>query len=201
MKIHSSEILLDAYIMLRRKTTGGGAGLPQGAARGALRTPLRPPGWSPARRAGVPGGAGLRAPPGISAASGSSSPTAEPTRRGALGSSRLGSVRTRHTRAAPRPKASAAPISEGPACPPGRALWALPEEAQPGAGLSLQDQRPGRSALVSLPSQCPRAGPRVPASQDRGLWWGPQPRHPVVTRGTQAHRAQARRLNMPLGPM
>lgn len=84
-------------------------------------------------------------------------------------------MRTWHTGL---PEAQGPVPAPSPRAPPARQegpCGLLPEgNVQPGAGLSLQDQRPGRSALVGLPQPLPQAGPRVPASQDRGLRWGPQ---------------------------
>lgn len=95
-KIHSSEILLGAILMLgdaKNHVGGGVLGCRKGGARGWPREARRSRWLVPSRRrVGVPAGLAAGRLPGSSAASGSSSPAAEPTQLRSLGGSRLGSV-------------------------------------------------------------------------------------------------------------
>lgn len=56
--IHSSEVLLGAYIMLATQNHGAGGWAAARAALAGHGERAQAAGWSPARRAGVPGGAG-----------------------------------------------------------------------------------------------------------------------------------------------
>lgn len=96
-------------------------------------------------------------------------------------------------------------LRPSPRAPPARQegpCGLLPEGSAAGAGLSLQDQEAGRSALVSLPQPVPQAESlRCPLPRT-GPVVGTTATTPSGDPGTQARRElRPRRLNMPLGPM
>ena len=195
--IHSSEILLGAYITLETQNHAG-AGRPQGRHGAAGSCALRLPAGPRCSGRGCPVGLAAGAPPGSSAASGSSSPAAEPTRRGAWGRPFGLSENLAH-RAAQGPCPVPAPSClRGPRLPARKGPVGSSQRGKRSRGQAGPCRTRGQDAAPrsACPTQHPRwaLGSSLPGSGVCG--WD----HSMTPSGDPGETGP-RRLNMPLGPM